>query len=225
MAWLVVTKSRRNKGKQQGKGIPTNGKKENQYKDAQDKDGSNKTSRVLQEVSAVLATKYKENSDSLLQVKPFNNPLFKGKGSSSAGGLVNQPKDSVFLPGKDSSKGKSTSDLVIFQSKPSLNPNTSSTRKKRLRIESKLKEDPPNPDPLLMNATVSRIHQQQKEKIYSFPAQGIKTAMDVEVISENRLRFKDDEVPEAASSDNPLKVQKDEALENEDMNEESDASP
>ncbi|KAJ1406655.1 membrane protein [Sesbania bispinosa] len=108
-----------------------------------------------------------------------------GKGSSSAGGLVNQPKDSAFLPGKDSSKGKSNFRL----------------------------EDPPNPDPLLMNATVSRIHHNRRKKFTHIPAQGIKTAMDVEVISENRLRFKDDEVPEATSSDNPFKVQKDEALE------------
>ncbi|KAJ1377005.1 EF-Hand 1, calcium-binding site [Sesbania bispinosa] len=225
--WLVVTKSKRNKGKTQGKGTSSNGKKDFQSKDTQVKDTQSKATRNHQTSGIILEKSKQKDSDKLLQIKPFVNPLFKGKEQILDGVCFSKGKGSGNLLVTDNSNESTGSELVIFKSQPLLNSSPGIARKKRHRIDLHSTDVSFRTDQSMTDTKKNRTIEGKNEGNFSFQSQGIKTTMNVEVISNNRLRFRDEEDPGGTTSPKLIMALKEVDLNHDsddDMNADSDDS-
>ncbi|KAJ1409729.1 capsid maturation protease [Sesbania bispinosa] len=139
-------------------------------------------------------------------------------GSQNKDGLA--PKNLVTTVDSHNTQGSQNSGQIVFHSKPLPQPNSPNARKKRHRTE-------PPPKAMTSLGSQSLVSPSKANSVEaagtSHHPYGIKTMMNVEVVSGNRLRFRDEDDPRG--SPNFKSVSYDQAVDSKDqgMTNQSDA--
>ncbi|KAJ1416627.1 hypothetical protein SESBI_17207 [Sesbania bispinosa] len=123
-----------------------------------------------------------------------------------AGNLGNQNKDAkppqapVNSMEKQDAHGSQISNQIVFQSKALSQSQSPNARKKRHRTEPPAKDVSSSGSQPLLTLPKAKNLSVEDANTFSFHPHGIKTMMNVEVLSSNRMRFRDEDDPVGSPS-------------------------